>query len=226
MEEVRSIPESEEESVTTIQYLEGEDVGKDGYVVIAKTVDDQGRVIKEQHFDNARCFVLDIKDAFSVFGEDGMGDADLIHPKGKAEEEDAVDFILDTIKEDPGEVEIIALGPATNIARAIDKDPETMQDVKMIWSMGTAGLGVGNASPVAEFNVYADAPAYKVMLDSGLPITIIGLDMCGGEAMWTDEQFEELTGYRHLPRKLHHGGGRELRRSHFLSGRVHLRCDR
>ena len=133
------------------------------------------------------------KEAFSVFGEDGMGDADLIHPKGKAEEEDAVDFILDTIKEYLGEVEIIALGPATNIARAIDKDPETMQDVKMIWSMGTAGLGPGNASPVAEFNVYADAPAYKVMLDSGLPITIIGLDMCGGEAMWTDEQFEELT---------------------------------
>ena len=141
---------------------------------------------------SAETYTGDSKVAFSVFGEDGMGDADLIHPERKAEEEDAVDFILDTVKENPGEVEIIALGPATNIARAIDRDPKTMKKVKMIWSMGSAGLGPGNASPVAEFNVYADAPAYKVMLDSGLPVTVVGLDMCGGEAMWTDEQFADL----------------------------------
>ena len=133
------------------------------------------------------------KTAFSVFGEDGMGDADLIHPKKEAEEEDAVDFIINTVKDNPGEIEIVVLGPATNIAKAIKKDPETMKKVRMIWSMGTSGLGSGNASPVAEFNVYADAEAYKMMLDSNLPITIIGLDMCDDEAMWTDEQFAELS---------------------------------
>ena len=132
------------------------------------------------------------KTAFSVFGEDGMGDVDLVHPKKEAEEEDAVDFIVNTVKNNPGEIEIVLLGPATNIAKAIEKDPETMKKVKMIWSMGTAGLGPGNASPVAEFNVYADAEAYKIMLDSNAPITIIGLDMCEGEAQWTDEQFAEL----------------------------------
>ncbi len=58
--------------------------------------------------------------------------------------------------------------------------------------MGTAGLGAGNASPVAEYNVYADAQAYKIMLDSGLSITVIGFDVCGGEAKWTDAQFHEL----------------------------------
>ena len=131
-------------------------------------------------------------EAFSVFGTDGMGDADLIHPKGTAEKEDAIDFMLNTVRENPGEIEIIALGPATNIAKAIEKDPETMGQVKRIWSMGTAGLGPGNASPVAEFNVYADAAAYKLMLDSGIPITVVGLDMCDGDAMWTDDQFTEL----------------------------------
>ncbi len=130
--------------------------------------------------------------AFSVFGSDGMGEDDLIHPTRSAEEQDAIDFILDTVEKYPGEVEIVALGPATNIARAIDEAPETMQKVKKIWSMGTTGLGPGNASPVAEFNVYNDAEAYKIMLDSGIDITVIGLDMCGGEAMWTDLQFEEL----------------------------------
>lgn len=132
------------------------------------------------------------KIAFSVFGKDGMGDADIIHPSRQAEEGDAIDFIINTVKANPGEIEIIALGPATNVAKAIQRAPQAMENVKMIWSMGTAGLGVGNASPVAEFNVYADALAYKIMLDSGLPVTVVGLDACGDEAQWTDEQFEKL----------------------------------
>lgn len=134
----------------------------------------------------------DIK-AFSVFGTDGMGDADLIHPSGKAEEQDAIDFILETAKANPGEVEIIAFGPATNIAKAIERDPETMKLVKRIWSMGTAGLGAGNATPVAEFNVYHDPYAYRVMLDAGIPVTVIGLDMCGGDALWSGEDFDRLA---------------------------------
>ncbi len=130
--------------------------------------------------------------AFSVFGEDGMGDADLIHPKGSAQKEDAVSFIIDTVKNDPGEVEIVALGPATNVANAMRKDPETMKQVKRIWSLGTAGQGPGNASPVAEFNVYHDAEAYKAMLDFGVPVTVIGLDCCDEEAQWDGKQLEEL----------------------------------
>ncbi len=130
---------------------------------------------------------------FSVFGTDGMGDSGLINPKGEAQEGDAIDFMLETVRNNPGEIEIVCLGPATNIAKAIEKDPKTMAQVKMIWSMGSAGLGQGNASPVAEFNVYKDAKAYKILLDSGLPITVVGLDMCRGDAMWSEEQFAELA---------------------------------
>lgn len=132
------------------------------------------------------------KVAFSVFGKDGMGEQKLINPKGKAEKTDAVSFILNTVKKNPGEIEIITLGPATNIAKAIRKDPKTMKKVKMIWAMGSAGQGSGNASPVAEFNVYGDVEAFRVMTDFGIPVTVIGLDMCGGDAMWTDSQFEKL----------------------------------
>jgi len=131
-------------------------------------------------------------EAFSVFGRDGMGDAGLIHPSRGVEDMDAVDFILETADKYPGEAEIIAIGPATNIARAIRKNPDSMSKIKRIWSMGSAGLGPGNASPVAEFNVYADPEAYKIMLDSGIPVTVVGLDMCGGEAQWTNKQFERL----------------------------------
>ena len=136
-----------------------------------------------------------IRSCFSVFGSDGMGDEDLIHPTGEPEEMNAVDFILETVKKYPDEVEILAIGPATNIAMAIDKDPETMSHVKRIWSMGTAGFGPGNATPVAEFNVFNDAKAYEVMLNSNIPVTIIGLDMTHLEdVLITEEQMEELLG--------------------------------
>ncbi len=131
-------------------------------------------------------------EAYSVYGEDGMGDAGLVDPLGKAEDGDAVEFILESARKYPDELEIISLGPATNIAKAIEKDRDAMKKIKKIWSMGTAGLGVGNATPVAEFNVYADPEAYKVMLDSGINITIVGLDMCRGEAEWTNAQFRQL----------------------------------
>ena len=166
------------------------------------------------------------KEAFSVFGKDGMGDADLIHPTRKPESGDAVDFIIDTVKAHPGEVEIIALGPATNIAKAIDKDLNTMKQVKRIWSMGSAGLGPGNATPVAEFNVFADAPAYQAMLSSGLPVTILGLDMCDGAAMWTDANFDTLSKSGAVGKFVTDSFGklREFYRSNGYEGTV-MNCD-
>lgn len=131
--------------------------------------------------------------ADGVHGKDGMGDQNLIHPKGTAETKHAVDFIVETARKYPGKVEIVALGPATNIALAIMKDREAMKMVKHIWSMGTAGFGPGNSSPVAEFNVYVDADSYAVMLDSGIPITIIGFDLCLGPAALNKEDLDELA---------------------------------
>lgn len=132
------------------------------------------------------------REPFSVFGTDGMGDQGLVHPSGQAANGDAVDYILNTVRNNPGEIEIVSIGPATNIAKAIDRDPETMSHVKMVWSMGTGGLGPGNASPVAEFNVYHDVSAYKVLIESKIPITVVGLDMCNGQSFWTDEMFDKL----------------------------------
>ena len=130
---------------------------------------------------------------FSVFGKDGMGDNDLIHPSRTTQSTGAVDFIIDTVKANPDEVEIVALGPATNLALAMDRDPETMRRVKRYWSMGTAGFGHGNASPVAEFNVYHDAEAYKVFAESEVPITALGFDMVGDAVSFTQEDIDELA---------------------------------
>lgn len=119
-------------------------------------------------------------ETISVHGKDDMGDCGIIHPKRSPEEKRAVEFILEQVERYPNEVELVVLGPATNIALAILTDREIMSKVKHIWSMGTPGFGFGNATPVSEFNVFIDAEAYALMLDLEIPVTIAGFDLCAG----------------------------------------------
>jgi len=130
--------------------------------------------------------------ARNVHGEDGMGDQGLIYPTRKPETGHAVDAILDIVAQNPGEIEIVTIGPATNIARAVMKDAETMRKVKRIFSMGTSGFGPGNTTPVAEFNVYVDAESYEVMLGAGIPVTIVGFDLCLGDAALNEAELDTL----------------------------------
>lgn len=135
----------------------------------------------------------DLVTAVNVHGDDGMGDLDLIHPTKKSENINAVDKILELVKKYPNEIEIVALGPVTNLALAILKEPDTMKMVKHIYSMGTGGFGLGNTTPVAEFNVYVDAESYSIMLNSGIPTTIIGFDLCLGPSAWNKNDMDFLS---------------------------------
>ena len=83
-----------------------------------------------------------------------------------------------------GQVEIIALGPLTNVARAISREPDRMRSVRRIYVMGGAVEVPGNVTPSAEFNIYADPHAANVVFDSGIPITLVGLDV--GDAVGLD----------------------------------------
>lgn len=129
--------------------------------------------------------------AVNVHGQDGMGDSNLIHPTTKPQTKKAVDYILETVAANP-QVDIVMLGPATNIALAILTDRKTMSKVHHIYSMGTSGLGAGNTTPVSEFNVFADAESYRILLDSGIPLTIAGFDMCIGQAAWNQDDIKEI----------------------------------
>ncbi|MFJ7922248.1 nucleoside hydrolase [Lysinibacillus fusiformis] len=140
----------------------------------------------------AKPLMRDLVTAVNVHGADGMGDCQLIHPTLLPESKHAVDAILELIENNSGEIEIVTIGPVTNIALALLKAPETMKKVKHIYTMGTSGFGPGNTTPVAEFNVYVDAEAYSIMLNSGIPTTIIGFDVCLGEAAWNKEDMDVL----------------------------------
>ncbi len=117
-------------------------------------------------------------DAGGTHGTDGLGGVALDYDDSSLSAMSAVDFILKTVKENPDEIEIIAIGPVTNIALAIRKDRATMEKVKAIYSMG-GGVHRGNITPVAEFNYWYDALAAKEMFSIGnkVDIHMIGLDI-------------------------------------------------
>lgn len=131
--------------------------------------------------------------AENVHGKDGMGDIGLPIPDLKAENEHAVEAILRIVGENPGEIELVTLGPATNVALAMMKDPDTMKKVKHIYSMGSGGYGMGNVTSVAEFNVFADAEAFRVMTEFPVPKTFIGIDICWlPTAFFTKEDIDTI----------------------------------
>jgi len=131
--------------------------------------------------------------AYETHGQDGMGDIGLTVKRLKTAEGNGVLKMIEALREaDEGEIEIITLGPLTNIAVAIMLDPEAMRKVKKIYAMGSAGLGFGNVSPVAEFNIWQDAEAAKITLDFGIPLLFVGWDACLGEAMLYKEDIEKI----------------------------------
>lgn len=127
-----------------------------------------------------------------IQGGNGMGDAHFPKPKQSAESEHAVDFIIRTIKENPGEIEIIALAPLTNLAMAIKRDPSILPDIRHIWIMGGINNALGNVAAVAEYNFYVDPEAARIVLHSGVPKTMVTWDASLDFGVIYDEDIEVL----------------------------------
>lgn len=126
-----------------------------------------------------------LRDLFTsefVHGEGGMGNMNLMLPQITVESVHAVDGLINLIECNPVGLELITLGPLTNIAIACLKSPETVKRLDRITIMGGAGFGSGNITPVAEYNVYADAEAMSIVLNVGVPILLVGWDVSLGEA--------------------------------------------
>lgn len=113
----------------------------------------------------------------SVHGENGLaGELKDINIK-KKNEKHGVDFIIDEINSHPGEISMIMLAPLTNLAMAFKKAPEIIAKIKELYIMGGVVDGRGNESPVAEFNFYTDPESAYEVLNSGVLIKLIGLDV-------------------------------------------------
>lgn len=122
--------------------------------------------------------IKEFHDATDTHGEDGLGEINLPGTGLKAGNKKAEDFIIDTIKDYPDEVILIALGPLTNIAKALRKDPDTMKLVKKFIVMGGTDQFHGNCSPVTEFNFWVDPEAAQEVFASRFAmIQMVGLDV-------------------------------------------------
>jgi purine nucleosidase len=113
--------------------------------------------------------------ATEVHGESGMGQAVLPEPAQDVRG-NAVDFLVQTLSDQPGEITIIAVGPLTNLALAEQRQPGTLQKAKQVIIMGGAIAATGNSTPVAEFNFYADPHAAHTVVHSDATLLIVPLD--------------------------------------------------
>ncbi|GIO27330.1 nucleoside hydrolase [Ornithinibacillus bavariensis] len=127
-----------------------------------------------------------------VHGKDGMGDSFFEKAKQRPEDKHAIDFIIETVKANPGEIELLAIAPLTNIAMAMKKDPTIVKDIPHIYIMGGTNNSLGNITAAAEYNFYVDPEAAKIVLHSGIPITMVGWDMCTRYSVMADEDHQEI----------------------------------
>jgi inosine-uridine nucleoside N-ribohydrolase len=113
--------------------------------------------------------------ALEIHGQSGLDGPELPQPAAPLHPQHAVDFIIEQSHLVPG-LHLVPVGPLTNIAAALLRDPTLRERIARICLMG-GSTAVGNTTPAAEFNIYADPEAAHVVFTSGIPITMVGLNV-------------------------------------------------
>lgn len=127
-----------------------------------------------------------------VHGKTGLDGPDLPKPAMPLQAQHAVDFIIEKLRnEEPGSVTLCALGPLTNIAHVLIRAPELSTRIREIVLMGGGFFEGGNVTPTAEFNIYVDPQAAQIVLQSGVPVTILPLDVTH-KALTTAERVDRF----------------------------------
>src|SRR5580698_9039441 len=115
-------------------------------------------------------------------GKDGLGDHGYPAPKRSPEKQHAVDAIVSTVRNNPG-LTLVTLGPLTNIALALAQAPDLVRNVGRCVIMGGAPCCEGNVTPAAEYNMWVDPEAARIVFRSGLPIEMVGWQLCRGASV-------------------------------------------
>ena len=171
-----------------------------------------GNQIGEKTFENARriltligrediplargCdkpLVRELMIAPQIHGSSGLDGAELPGPDAPYLDCHAVDLIIDTVKASSEKVTLVPTGPLTNIALAFIKAPEIKENISEIILMGGAVYD-SNMTPGSEFNIYVDPEAAREVFLSGLPVTMIGLDVTN-KSLMSFKQTEEMSSW-------------------------------
>ena len=120
--------------------------------------------------------VRDLRTAEDIHGESGMDGPEIPEATFEPDERGAVELVADTLGGASEPVALIPVGPLTNIAALLRRHPELKGKISRVSLMG-GSIGLGNTTPAAEFNIYVDPEAAREVFESGLPITMSGLDV-------------------------------------------------
>jgi purine nucleosidase len=136
-----------------------------------------------------------LEDATWFHGRDGLGDCGYPAPRSTAQPMQAVDAIVATIERHPG-LELITLGPLTNIAQALQIKPEIAKGVSRCVVMGGNPCCVGNVTPAAEYNFWTDPEAARIVMRSQLPVELVGWHLCRGPAVLNELEIARVLALR------------------------------
>jgi purine nucleosidase len=127
-------------------------------------------------------------------GKDGMGDQGYPIPQTELASQHAVDALLTLSYTLAGELELVTLGPLTNIATALAIDPTLATRIKHCWVMGGAACTHGNVTPAAEYNFWCDPEAAERVFSSGMTLTMIGWEhSCDAATLDAEERRDILA---------------------------------
>jgi purine nucleosidase len=127
-----------------------------------------------------------------VHGEDGMGDIGLALSGRTPTPGNAVDKLIEALHANAGHIELVTLGPLTNIALALKQDPTIAKAVKRCVIMGAVADHIGNVTHVAEFNMWVDPEAVDIVLKSGMHVEFVGWDISRTEAVVTPQESAKI----------------------------------
>lgn len=136
--------------------------------------------------------------AYFFHGDDGMGGLHLPPPRQEPQSEHAVEAIIRTVRSAPRDITLVTLGPLTNIAVALRTAPDIATKVREVYVMGGAACAVGNRTPAAEYNIWFDPEAARIVFHSGMPILMVGWEHCRGQSLLSDEDMAYVRSF-HTP---------------------------
>ena len=157
--------------ITTVNGNVGIDQATHNALLVAQIADIDVAV----HRGTARPLISPTMSAARVHGATGLGDVELPRLTRTAASADAISYICDTARSVPG-LHLVSIGPLTNVALALRRDPSLPRHLAGITIMGGGVLG-GNVTPAAEFNIWADPEAAAIVFKEAAPVTMVGLDI-------------------------------------------------
>ena len=137
-----------------------------------------------------RPLVQEARHAADIHGESGMDGPDIPEPSLSLAPQHAVDMIIEILLQSIGDVTVVATGPLTNVATAIRREPAILPKIQAISLMGGA-ISLGNVTPSAEFNIWADPEAAAIVFGCGRPITMVPLEVTH-QALATEDVIKRL----------------------------------